>query len=123
MTSISHSPDINPRDFLNIHLEKGVGIPRVVDLLEAVNADLAKRWGTGNSALTDPVKAVEYAGHGGWSRATISLNKSIRYLTIMACADVSRVCFAALAAASPSFGLAIKSASNQFGPYQVLARR
>ena len=109
--------------FVYLHLEKGVGTPRVVDLIAQVNADLAALWGTGNSVLIDPVRAVEYAAHDGWTGAAISLNKSIRYLNIVACEEIARQCLAAINATVPSFGLAVKTMSNQHGPYQVLARR
>lgn len=125
MKTVAHSP-ISPAIGLTrnyIQLEYGVGIPRVVDLIAEVNAILAKLWDTGNSVLTDPVKAVEYAGHNDWDRATIALNKRNRLVHIVACEDVSRVCSATIAASAPSFGLAIKAASNQYGPYQILAKR
>ena len=124
MKAVAHSP-INPSTGLSLNyigLEYGVGVPRVVDLIAEVNAILATLWDTGNRVLTDPVKAVEYAGHNGWDRATIYLNKRSRMVHIVACDDVSQVCSTTIAASAPSFGLKIKTATNQYGSYLVLAK-
>jgi hypothetical protein len=122
---VNHSPIVAPKgvSFVYLYLEKGVGTPRVADLIAGVNAKLAELWNTGNSALTDPVKAIEYGAHGNWAGAAISLNKSSRYLNIVACEEVTRQCLAIIVVTAPSFGLTVKTMSNQHGPYMVLARR
>jgi hypothetical protein len=112
---------IDPQNFTVIQIDKGIGIPRVVELLAAVNADLAKLWNTGNPALTDPIQAIEYAGHNGWDGGTMLLNKSIRYLTLKACDDVSRACLAVISRQAVSFGLERKWGANT--SYQVLTKR
>jgi len=123
MQAATHGMVLHPQDFTVIQIDKGVGIPRVVELLKAVNADLAKLWNTGNPALTDPVQAIEYAGHYGWDGGTMLLNKSIRYLTLKACDDVSRDCLAAISRQAVSFGLERKWGANTYGSYQVLTKR
>jgi hypothetical protein len=99
----SHSVDFVHEYIL---ITKGIGLPRVAEILAEINRAWAAEWGTPTPALLSAVNAAEYAYHGGTS-PDARLNKSRRVIEVFCCSAMLPVIIAGLARGFGRHGLAM----------------
>jgi len=97
-------------DFVHeyILITKGIGLPRVVEILAEINRGWAAEWRTPTPVLLSAVNAAEHAYHGGTS-PDAKLNKSRRIIEVFCCSAMLPVIIAGLAKGFGRHGLAMVS--------------